>query len=49
MFHKLRTLRKLPDEVFKTMPQERDLILNLTDPDPKKRLSAHYLLESKTF
>jgi hypothetical protein len=31
------------------MPEERDIILNLTDPDPKKRSSAHYLLSSKTF
>ena len=32
----LRTQRKLPDEIFKNMPEERDIILNLTDPDPKQ-------------
>ena len=31
------------------MPEERDIILNLTDPDPKKRSNAAYLLDSKTF
>ena len=48
-FHQLRTQRKLPDEIFKNMPEEKDIILNLTDPDPKKRSSAHYLVNSKTF
>ena len=31
------------------MPEERAIIMNLTDTDPKKRLSAHYLLNSKIF
>jgi hypothetical protein len=31
------------------MPEERDIILNLTDPNPKKRSSAAILLNSKTF
>ena len=48
-FSKLRNERKLDEEKFKSMPEERDIILNLTDPDPKKRSSAIYLLKSKTF
>jgi len=48
-FHLLRTQRKLPEEMFKDMPEEHDIIINLTDPDPKKRSSAHHLLSSKTF
>lgn len=48
-FHQLKTCRKLPDEIFKKMPEERDIILNLTDPHPSKRSSASYLLNSKTF
>jgi len=48
-FSQLRTERKLDDELFKSMPEEKDIILNLTDPDPNKRSSAIYLLNSKTF
>lgn len=31
------------------MNQEREIILNLTDPDPRKRSSAQKLLEDKIF
>jgi hypothetical protein len=31
------------------MPEEREIIMNLTDPNPKKRSSAGLLLNSKTF
>lgn len=48
-FSKLRNERVIDEEKFKNMPEERDIILNLTDPDPKKRSSAIYLLKSKTF
>ena len=48
-FSKLRSERVLDEEQFMSMPEERDIILNLTDPDPKRRSSAIYLLKSKTF
>lgn len=48
-FHILRTQRKLPEGLLNSMPEEHDIIINLTDPDPKKRSSAHHLLSSKTF
>jgi len=48
-FHQLRTQRVISEDIFKTMPEEKDIILNLTDPDPKKRSSAIYLLNSRTF
>ena len=47
-FAMLKTQRKLPTE-FDQMPEEKAIIMNLTDADPKKRLSAHYLLNSPLF
>ena len=46
-FKSLKENRKLAD--LSSMPEERDIILNLTDPDPQKRSSAAYLLDSSTF
>jgi serine/threonine protein kinase len=48
-FHDLKCKRQLTEEVFASMPEERDIILNLTEPEPSKRASAVSLLGSKSF
>lgn len=48
-FHSLKTLRTLDLPGFEHMQEEKQVILRLTEANPKKRLSASHLLDSEVF